>query len=86
MKRGANIFFGKAQCINCHSGEHLSSFDFQSAAIPQIGPGKTDGDDKGRFEVTHNSSDIYRFRVSPLRNTALTAPYMHSGALRICGR
>jgi cytochrome c peroxidase len=82
MKRGANIFFGKAQCINCHSGEHLSSFGFQSVAIPQIGPGKTDGDDKGRFEVTQNSADIYRFRVSPLRNTALTAPYMHSGAFQ----
>ncbi len=80
MKRGANLFFGKAQCINCHTGEHLSSFGFQNVAIPQIGPGKTSGDDKGRFEVTQNPSDLYRFRVTPLRNIALTAPYMHSGA------
>lgn len=79
MKRGANIFFGKAECINCHSGEHLSSFGFQNVAIPQLGPGINSGDDKGRFEVTKDPADNYRFRVSPLRNIALTAPYMHTG-------
>jgi cytochrome c peroxidase len=72
MKKGATLFFGKASCTNCHTGDHFSSFGFQNIGVPQIGPGKENGDDKGRFD--------YRFRVSPLRNTALTAPYMHSGA------
>ena len=72
MKKGATLFFGKASCTNCHTGDHFTSFGFQNIGVPQIGPGKENGDDKGRFD--------YRFRVAPLRNTALTAPYMHSGA------
>ena len=71
MKKGATLFLSKASCTNCHSGDHLSSFGFQNIGIPQIGPGVKDGDDQGRSD--------YRFRVTPLRNIALTAPYMHSG-------
>jgi cytochrome c peroxidase len=40
------------------------------------------GDDKGRFEVTANTLDQYKFKVPPLRNIGLTAPYMHSGSLK----
>ncbi len=72
MKKGAVLFLGKASCTNCHSGDHFSSFGFQNVGVPQIGPGVKDGDDKGRLD--------YRFRVAPLRNIALTAPYMHTGA------
>ena len=72
MKKGAVLFFSKASCTNCHAGEHLSNFGFFSVGVPQIGPGVKDGDDKGRLD--------YRFRVAPLRNIALTAPYMHTGA------
>ena len=35
--------------------------------------------DKGRFAVTKTASDEYVFRVPPLRNIELTAPYFHSG-------
>lgn len=80
MKRGAVLFLGKASCTNCHMGDHLTSFGFQNVGVPQIGPGKTGGDDKGLAEDTGASSHRYRFRVAPLRNIALTAPYMHSGA------
>jgi cytochrome c peroxidase len=79
MKRGAEVFFGKGSCFNCHKGEHLSTFGFQNIGIPQIGPGLYLSDDRGRFEVTQNSNHLYRFRVAPLRNVGLTAPYMHSG-------
>lgn len=82
MKRGAALFYSKGQCVNCHTGSHMSSFGFQNIMIPHLGPGKTDGDDKGRFEATFNLSDIYKFRVTPLRNAALTPPYMHNGYLK----
>lgn len=82
MKKGAIVFFNKASCNNCHMGEHLSSFGFQNVGIPQIGPGASVGDDKGLMEFTKAQSHKYRFRVSPLRNVALTAPYMHSGAFK----
>ena len=81
MKRGAIIFLSsKGSCTNCHSGEHFTSWGFQNIGVPQIGPGKSGGDDKGLMEFTGARSHRYAFRVSPLRNIALTAPYMHSGA------
>ena len=38
--------------------------------------------DQGRFEVTQNSRDRWRFKTPTLRNVELTAPYMHDGSLR----
>lgn len=81
MKRGAIIFLGpKGSCSNCHNGEHLSNFGFLNVGVPQIGPGVSNGDDRGLMEFTGAETHKYRFRVPPLRNVALTAPYMHSGA------
>lgn len=37
--------------------------------------------DEGRFEVTGNHTDRWRYRTPSLRNVALTAPYMHDGSL-----
>jgi cytochrome c peroxidase len=38
--------------------------------------------DLGRYEVTENPHDRWKFRTPPLRNVALTAPYMHDGSLQ----
>jgi len=38
--------------------------------------------DMGRFEVTLDPKDKWRFRTPSLRNVAVTAPYMHDGSLR----
>jgi len=35
--------------------------------------------DKGRFLITLNESDLYKFKTPSLRNIAQTAPYMHDG-------
>jgi hypothetical protein len=37
--------------------------------------------DKGRFEFTHDESDMYVFKVSSLRNVAMTPPYFHDGSV-----
>ena len=37
--------------------------------------------DFGRYEVTEAPEDLWKIRTSPLRNVALTAPYMHDGNL-----
>lgn len=37
--------------------------------------------DLGRYEVTENPDDRWRFRTPNLRNVAATRPYMHDGAL-----
>jgi cytochrome c peroxidase len=38
--------------------------------------------DLGRFEVTLNPKDKWRFKTPSLRNASVTAPYMHDGSLR----
>lgn len=82
QKKGMDVFFSKGQCGKCHRGEHLSDFSFHNIGVPQIGPGKDNGDDYGRFGVTGNKEDLYAFRVPGLRNVAMTAPYMHDGAFK----
>jgi cytochrome c peroxidase len=37
--------------------------------------------DLGRYEVTIDPADLFRYRTPNLRNVALTAPYMHDGSL-----
>jgi cytochrome c peroxidase len=39
------------------------------------------GRDLGRYEVTLDPTDLWRYKTPSLRNIALTAPYMHNGAL-----
>jgi cytochrome c peroxidase len=38
--------------------------------------------DLGRFEVTLDPEDKWRFKTPSLRNVAVTAPYMHDGSLK----
>ncbi|MGI4991709.1 cytochrome-c peroxidase [Halobacteriovorax sp. GFR7] len=80
-KRGLKTFLDKGACINCHSGQHLTDWDYKSIGLPQIGPISATAtlNDKGRFEVTGNKADQYNFRTPPLRNIHLSAPYMHNG-------
>jgi len=39
------------------------------------------GKDLGRYEVTLDPTDLWRYKTPSLRNVALTAPYMHNGTL-----
>ncbi|HEX6307094.1 MAG TPA: cytochrome c peroxidase [Longimicrobiales bacterium] len=82
QKRGALLFFGQAQCGSCHSGPFLGGQNFANVGAPQIGPGgrKAPPLDLGRGEVQDHAFYRFSFRVPPLRNVELTAPYMHSGA------
>jgi cytochrome c peroxidase len=88
QKRGALLFFGELNpqvyCAQCHSGDLFTDLDFHNILAPQLGPGKGHGssgrEDWGRAGVTFDLRDQYKFRTPPLRNVALTAPYLHSGA------
>ena len=93
QKRGAALFFGKANCVSCHavsggSNEMFSDFRQHVAGIPQIAPsvgnvpfdGPGANEDFGLEQVTGNAADRYAFRTSPLRNVALQPFFMHNGA------
>ncbi|OGU09184.1 MAG: hypothetical protein A2W29_09585 [Gemmatimonadetes bacterium RBG_16_66_8] len=82
QKRGALLFFGKATCSSCHNGPQLGAGNFVDVGIPQIGPGVGAELplDLGRGALPDNEFYRFAFRVAPLRNVELTAPYFHDGA------
>ena len=93
QKRGAVLFFGRAQCVQCHSvggvsNEMFSDFKQHVIAVPQLAPSTSnvafDGpganEDFGLEQVTGKAKDRYAFRTSPLRNVALQPTFMHNGA------
>ena len=81
--QGGLIFYGKGNCASCHSGAHFSDFKFHTIINPQMGFGKNGfGIDYGRFNVTRDYQDLYKFRTPPLANVIKTAPYGHSGSIR----
>ena len=80
--QGGLIFYGKGKCVNCHTGPYFSDLRFHAVAFPQLGFGKNGfGIDYGRFNVTFDPDDLYKFRTPPLFNAASTPPYGHSGSL-----
>ncbi len=75
-RRGWEVFSGPAaRCSSCHSGFDLSDHSFRN-----VGQYMTYAD-AGRARITLDPADEGRFKVPTLRNIALTAPYMHDGAL-----
>ncbi len=74
--RGREIFLAdEFLCFECHFGPDFTGDEFRNIGL-------YDGNtlnDKGRFEITKDSSDLGKFKVPGLRNIALTAPYMHNG-------
>lgn len=71
-KRGLELFRGDAGCFECHNGPLLSDGKFYRLGVSFK--------DEGRFKITGNKEDRYRFRTPSLRNIAETAPYMHDGS------
>jgi cytochrome c peroxidase len=79
---GAELFYGEAGCAQCHSGPLLTDLQFHNIGVPQIGPGKGAEEpyDFGRARETGDERDLFAFRTPPLRNVAITGPWMHNGA------
>jgi len=81
-KRGAFLFYGQAGCASCHSSGLLTDQQFHHLAVPQLGPGKEPEEplDFGRYRESGDPCDLFAFRTPPLRDVALTGPWMHNGA------
>lgn len=78
--RGGLLFYGKARCSACHNGPFFSDLQFHAIPFGQAGFGRNGfGIDYGRFNVTLDPADLYKFRTPPLYNVTRTAPYSHSG-------
>jgi len=59
----------------------LTDLQFHNIGVPQVGPGKgvEEPFDFGRARETGSESDLFAFRTPPLRNVAITGPWMHNG-------
>jgi cytochrome c peroxidase len=82
--RGMRLFFSSGlACGHCHTDvvPPQQRTPPRWSALDYIATGAGQNDDRGLVEVSSRSSDAYRFRVPPLRNVAVTAPYMHDGSL-----
>lgn len=85
QRSGMELFYGKGQCGECHSGPLFTDGNYYSLALPPMGPGRTRqwdpwARDVGRMGVSNRAEDAYAFRVPSLRNLSFTAPYGHNGA------
>jgi cytochrome c peroxidase len=84
-ERGRQLFFGDfnpffpedsgAECFHCHGGRNFENDSYANNGLD------VDSEflDFGRENVTGKLVDRARFKVTTLRNIALTAPYMHDG-------
>lgn len=74
--RGHQIFISdESKCFECHFGPDFTGDEFRNIGLFD----NVNLLDKGRFDITKDSSDLGKFKVPGLRNVALTAPYMHNG-------
>jgi len=81
-KRGLKTFI-EVGCATCHNGALVGGTMYKKFGIyePYWNYTKSESIDEGRFAVTKNEEDKYVFRVPPLRNVAMTAPYFHDGSV-----
>ncbi|MDB5228236.1 MAG: cytochrome-c peroxidase [Bacteroidota bacterium] len=92
VKRGFNLFMGKAQCGSCHFAP-----TFFSTAPPFYGASESEvlgtiktfdtihpmlDEDIGRFKNIEYDLFKHAFKTSTVRNAELTAPYMHNGGFK----
>jgi cytochrome c peroxidase len=71
-EQGYKLF--QQKCNSCHTEPLFTDHSFRNNGIA-IGR----NDDRGRFTITLDSADAYKFKVPTLRNIEVTAPYMHDG-------
>ena len=71
--KGAQIFFGKGKCFQCHNGPGLNGMEFHALGMNDFS--ETDvhqeidaATKKGRGGFTNNPSDDYKFKTATLYN------------------
>jgi cytochrome c peroxidase len=63
------------KCASCHATDLMTDDSFRNNGLainPLI-------NDVGRYRVTQQEQDYYKFKVPSLRNVEVSAPYMHDG-------
>ena len=77
-KRGLKTFL-KMDCKSCHDGILIGGETYEP--LGKEHPYENQ-DDQGMYLLTGDENDRMFFKVAPLRNVALTAPYFHDGKIK----
>ena len=86
QKRGAQLFFSKANCIACHNSPSFSNMQFfaiGTSDMYEFGGLNTSEDDPrnwGRGMFTGKEEDKYKFKVPQLYNLKDYASYFHGSS------
>ena len=94
--RGANLFFGEADCVSCHTGPALSSqvgasademffaigFNDFDTSHPQIHGNVDQATRHGRGGFTGNAADNYKFKIPQLYNLTDTNVFGHGASFK----
>lgn len=64
-----------ADCAHCHGGENFENDQYMNNGLDI----ESEITDLGREMVTKDANDRAKFKVTSLRNVAVTPPYMHDG-------
>ena len=83
--KGAFLFYGKAQCYQCHSGPGMNGMDFHALGMNDLSGNRVIGqvDEatiKGRGGFTGNAADDYKFKTPPLYNLRDISFLGHGGS------
>lgn len=89
-KRGAILFFDKAECNTCHTGPALNSMEFYALGMKGLDESNDvvfkslpeDGAHLGRGSFTKNEKDNYKFKVPQLYNLSDSPFYGHGSSFR----
>lgn len=82
-ERAGYVLFKNLGCISCHQGVNVGGNMYEKLGLVENyfeHRGNIQQADLGRYNLTHNEDHRYEFRVPPLRNVALTAPYFHDAS------
>jgi cytochrome c peroxidase len=77
-QRGLKTFL-KIDCKSCHDGKLLGGETYEP--LGKEHPYENQAD-LGMYTLTRDEDDRMFFKVAPLRNVALTAPYFHDGKIK----
>jgi cytochrome c peroxidase len=81
-RKGLKTFIDTG-CVDCHSGRGVGGGGFEKFGVISDywkATGSQDID-KGRFLLTKQPDDLYKFKVPGLRDVAMTPPYFHDGSV-----
>lgn len=72
-QNGYQLFTQK--CASCHKEPLFSDYEFRNNGLPVNQALK----DSGRYIITQDLNDLYKFKTPSLRNIEKSSPYMHDG-------